>query len=211
MSAPNSARKHRPLARAVKLPLVSGKVSAVVLVVCFALTAVLIPMALRLERWLEYEIVLATWWLAWAVTLTVLLYRRHRVSHDYQWREPRKWFSWKEMGKWYQVLDIADIPSGNDSLGAACLVVIVLIIAIPLLVLLAWVVIEVALPAVAFVMYFVVRGMLARVANDWHGCQGNALRSVLWGTLWATVYTLPLALVVWSIHRAYLWHAAHYL
>lgn len=211
MSSPNPAGKRQPLARAMKLPLVSGKVSALVLVVCFVLTAVLIPMALRLERWLEYEIVLATWWLVWAVTLTLLLHRRHRVSHDYQWREPRKWFSWKEMGKWFQALDIVDVPSGNDSLGAACLVVLVIIIAIPLLVVLAWVVIEIALPAVAFVMYFVVRGMLARVANDWHGCQGNWPRSVLWGTIWATIYTLPLALVVWSIHKANEWHAAHYL
>jgi hypothetical protein len=39
--------QRRRLARTARLPLLSGKVSALVLVACFALTAVLIPMALQ--------------------------------------------------------------------------------------------------------------------------------------------------------------------
>ena len=47
------------LAKRVRLPRLSGKASAAWLVVCFGLTAVLIPMVLRLPRWVEFEIVLA--------------------------------------------------------------------------------------------------------------------------------------------------------
>lgn len=204
--------QRRRLAKTVQLPMLSGKASALILVACFVLTAVLIPMALKLDRWIEYEIVLAVWWLLWAVMLTAILYKRKRVSHDYQWREPRKWFNIKDLTNWYGGMDPGPITlPADDVVGTACLVILVLLILAPALICLAWVVIEVALPAVAFVMYLVVRGMLARVANDWHGCQGNLLKAAFWGTLWATVYTLPLALVVWAVHGFKVWHAAHYL
>jgi hypothetical protein len=49
------------LAKRVRLARLSGKASAVWLVVCFGLTAVLVPMALRLPLWLDFEIVLAVW------------------------------------------------------------------------------------------------------------------------------------------------------
>jgi hypothetical protein len=209
---PSSRERRRRWRRAVQLPLLSGKASALALVACLGLTAVLIPMALRLTPWIEYEIVLVVWWLIWAVTLTVVLHRRQRITHDYELRPPRKWFEWKSLGEWFRILDLGglDVPA-SDSLGMACLVVVVAIIAIPVLLVLAWVVIEVAIPLVAFVTYLVIRGMLARVANDWHGCQGSWARSALWGAIWAAVYTLPLALIVWSVHRIHLWHAAHYL
>jgi hypothetical protein len=42
--------------------------------------------------------------------------------------------------------------------------------------------------------------MLARVANDFHGCTGNLLRSLRWGAVWATLYTAPLALLVLAGH-----------
>ena len=44
------------LTKRVRLPRLSGKVSAAWLVLCFALTALLIPMALRLPRWLIFPI-----------------------------------------------------------------------------------------------------------------------------------------------------------
>ena len=47
------------LAKRVRLPRLSGKASAAWLFVCFGLTAALIPMVLRLPRWVEFEIVLA--------------------------------------------------------------------------------------------------------------------------------------------------------
>ena len=57
--------------------------------------------------------------------------------------------------------------------------------------------IEIVVPLVAFVTYFLIRGMLARVANDFHGCKGNLWRALRWAALWATVYTAPLVLIVW--------------
>jgi hypothetical protein len=43
--------------------------------------------------------------------------------------------------------------------------------------------------------------MLARVANDRHGCEGDVPRALAWGGLWAAVYTAPIAGVVWVLHR----------
>jgi hypothetical protein len=63
-----------------------------------------------------------------------------------------------------------------------------------------WFVIELALPAVFFLLYWVVIRAIARVANDRHRCERNLGRSIAWGGLWAAVYTLPLGLVVWAVH-----------
>ena len=63
-----------------------------------------------------------------------------------------------------------------------------------------WFLIEVAIPAVAFLLYFIVRGMLARVANDDHGCQGRLPRALTWGCVWAGLYMAPLAFLVWLGH-----------
>ena len=52
------------------------------------------------------------------------------------------------------------------------------------------------IPVVAVVL----RGMLARVVNDRHHCEGNLFLASVWGAIWATVYTGPLALVVWGVH-----------
>ena len=73
-------------------------------------------------------------------------------------------------------------------------------LAIPLLIVAAWFLIEIAIPGIAFLMYFLVRGMIAHAVNDRHHCQGNLPRSLLWGLLWATVYTAPLAGLVWLVH-----------
>jgi hypothetical protein len=63
------------------------------LVICLLLTAILIPMALRLPRWIEFEIVLLVWWVIWFAVLTGFLYRGLRVADDYALHQPRNWFS----------------------------------------------------------------------------------------------------------------------
>ncbi|HMR11238.1 MAG TPA: hypothetical protein PKA88_35905 [Polyangiaceae bacterium] len=60
--------------------------------------------------------------------------------------------------------------------------------------------IELVLPALFAVAYLAVRGGIARVANDDHDCAGDLGRSAAWGTLWATLYALPLAGAVWAVH-----------
>jgi len=64
----------------------------------------------------------------------------------------------------------------------------------------AWLVVELLVPGIFFLAYLLVRGALARVANDRHDCEGNLVRSVGWGVGWATAYVAPLALVVWLVH-----------
>ena len=81
-----------------------------------------------------------------------------------------------------------------------CLIVLGVILAVVIALVGIWLLIEIVIPALAFVAYFLIREMLARVTNDEHSCQGSVVRAVLWGSLWATVYTLPFALLVWLVH-----------
>jgi hypothetical protein len=202
---PQRPTRRRLLAAKVRLPRLSGKASAAVLVVCFVLAAVLVvPLAWRFAPWIDFEIVIALWWLIWVVTLTAMLYRGHRVSDDHQMKQPQKWFatSSDSDGGWWFV-NFLDFSSGFDvsgEFGAVCLVILLIIVAIPVGLLLIWFLVEVAIPGIAFLMYFVVRGQLARVINDRHHCKGHLLRAMLWGALWGTVYTAPLAALVWFVH-----------
>jgi hypothetical protein len=91
-----------------------------------------------------------------------------------------------------------DFPSGD--LGEGCLIALVVILALIVALFGFWFLIEVAIPGLAFVTYFLIRGMLARVVNDDHGCIDDWTRSAWWGLVWATVYTVPLALLVWIAH-----------
>src|SRR5262249_30283003 len=95
--------------------------------------------------------------------------------------------------------DVAWLPDFSDG-GEACAIGCLILLALPLLVVLIWFLVEVAIPALLFVAYFLVRAQLAHVADGKHNCCGSVPRSVLWGTLWATVYTAPLAGLVWFVH-----------
>mgnify|MGYP007037395642 FL=1 len=64
----------------------------------------------------------------------------------------------------------------------------------------AWVLVELALPLVFFLMYWLFMRAIGRVANDRHGCEGSLARSLGWGLGWATVYVAPIALVTWALH-----------
>jgi hypothetical protein len=203
LDRPDRQRRRR-LIKAIRLPHVSGKASAAWLVVCFALTAALIPMAVRLPLWVDFEIVLSVWWVIWAGVLARLLYVGRPVSDDHSPGQPRPWYRaafepakaasdspWWWFGMW-------------DSEG--CAIVFILIFFVFALFFAAWLVIEVAIPAIAFLLYFTVRGMLATVLNYDHGCQGRVVRSAVRAVLWATLYTAPLAGFVWLIHRV---HGSH--
>jgi hypothetical protein len=191
------------LAKRVHLPRLSGKASAAWLVVCFVLTAVLIPMTLRLPLWVDFEIVLAAWWTTWLLVLTRLLYTGQRVSDDHQLREPRNWFASRKAKPgerkkdpdraWWDGFFWGWCWGDGDAL----------LIVVGLLVLLGgiWLLFEIALPVLVFLLYFVARGMLARVVNDRHHCRGRVRRALGWGLVWATVYTAPLAAAVWFVHH----------
>ena len=194
-------RPPQPRTRSVRLLRLSGKATAAWLVICFTVTAVLIPMTLRLPMWIDFEIVVAVWWAIWLIVLACLLYNGHRVSDDHQMGQPRNWFSIGSTAR------TAPVDAGRawwdgffwgscvcDGEGAAIL------IGLLLLVVLIWLLFEIAIPLLLFLLYFVVRGMLARVINDRHRCRGRLPRSIGWALLWATVYTAPLAGAVWFVH-----------
>jgi hypothetical protein len=202
------------LGRALRLPRVSGVQSFVVLLLCMGLTALLVPMALNLPVWVEAEIVLGAWWVIWSTALALFLYNGWLVSHDF--RQPHfssltpaqkdagATPSQKDAGNdgyhrgwWdgYFTRSLLDIR-GDDAIGG-CLELIVLIILLPFIVVF---VIEAAV-FIVFVMYLLIRGMLAQVANSRLRCRGRPGRSLGFGVLWATVYTAPLAGFVWFVHR----------
>jgi hypothetical protein len=187
------------VAQAVKLPMLSGAASAVALFACFALTGLLVPLVLRKPLWIDAEFVVASWWLVWVIALTVILYRGHKVSDDHAMKSPRSWGLREKLRGWGWASDASDV-GGWFLDSEACAVVALILLALPLLVLLIWALLEVAIPGIAFIAYILLRGQLANVANDKHGCQGRPLRAAAWGILWATLYTAPLAALVWFVH-----------
>jgi hypothetical protein len=166
----------------------------------------IIPLARHFPPWIDFEIVLGGWWLVWVVALTTLLYRGSRVSDDHVLKGPRDWLapfrrqgsSTKEPRDWW-FWPIWFLPDGE-----ACLIVLGIILALVIALAGIWFLIEIAIPALAFFAYFLVRGMLAQVTNDKHGCQGSPIRATLWGAFWATIYTFPFGVLVWLVHFVHL-------
>src|SRR5262249_28099088 len=151
----------------IKLPNVSGKAMAAALVLCFVMTGLLVPVILRKEIWIDAEFVVGTWWLIWTVVLAAMLYQGHRVSGDHQMGQARSWNLRRIFSDWIPLGDAIDVPS-LDAEG--CAIGCLELAAISLLILLAWFFLEVAIPALIFVAYFMVRGQIAHVVNDKHRC-----------------------------------------
>jgi hypothetical protein len=175
------------------------------LLLCFALTGILIPVALKLPSWIQAEIVFAAWWIIWVTTLSWMLYTRALIRSDYEYHKPQEWFPSSKKPEphgsyssgWWDGYLWGNLTSHNDSPVVGCMAILLLIVLLPWII---WFVVEVAIPGIAFLMYFVIRGMLAHVVNDRHGCQKHLGRSLGWGALWATIYTAPLMLAVWGVH-----------
>lgn len=70
-----------------------------------------------------------------------------------------------------------------------------------LLLLLAWLLVEVALPASFFLAYRLVRNSLHRVSTHGRTCQGRPGRALVHGVFWASGYAMPLAMLVLVLHR----------
>lgn len=193
------AERRRRLLQVIQLPRISGKAIAAALILCFLMTALLVPVILRKAPWIDAEIIVGTWWLIWVFVLAGMLYQGHKVSDDHQLGEARSWNLGSLFKNWYSSSNPLDVVSTDSD---ACVIGCLILAALPLLVGLVWVVVEIAIPALIFVAYFMVRGQLAHVVNDKHGCKGSLVRSIPWGTLWATLYTAPLAGLVWFVHFA---------
>ena len=196
----------------------SGKGAAFGLVMAFLLTGILIPAVLKLPTWIEYEVVLLVWWGIWLAVLTTLLYHGKRVADDHQLPPPRSWLNWGKQApasteaekknsvpaqrstssSWGGGWNFSGSGGGGD--GEGCLWMLGAILAVIVLFIALWFLIEVAIPLVLFLLYLVARGMLSQVVNDRHHCKGRLGRSLGWALVWATLYIVPLAGVVWCVH-----------
>jgi hypothetical protein len=201
--------------RKVRLARLSGKATAAWLVGFFLLIGFLIPTVVGLPLWLDFEIVLAGWWLVWLAVLTRLLYIGQRVADDHQLGAPRNWLGTSKTedkakkdpldirkpeassstGSWWYWLDFSG-PADAEG----CAAILAIIVGAVVLFGLIWFLVEIAIPVIVFVLYLVVRGMLAHVINDRHHCRGKLGRAMAWAFVWATVYMAPLAGVVCFAH-----------
>lgn len=202
------------LARAAAVPIatVSARTMTLVVGLAFVASGTLLPMTLKLPHWIELELVLAVWWGTLTGLLAVLLFRGTRVHEDHAFRV--RW-NLPEIGA-KKAPSESDSSSPNDSKGSwlgrldfpdagctdieGCAGVLVGLLLAAVAVAAAWLVVELLFPLVFFFLYWLVAKALSRVANDRHGCERNLGRAIVWGASWATLYTLPLGVVVWAVH-----------
>ena len=158
-----------------------------------------LPFAVHLPRWVEAEVVLAAWWLTWAVVLAVLAYRGRRLdeTHRLELRGPFETSAARAIeaptttsspaaaptrSRWYH-----ELGSGLDGELLLFLIAVAIVIGIALAA--AWVVVELAAPAVLFLAYLGIARARRRALAASH--RGEALRSGLHGAVWATAYVVP--------------------
>jgi hypothetical protein len=191
----------------------SGATTTLVIAVSGLATASLVPVTLRLPRWEKIEVVLAGWWLIGVCSLTGLLLRGVKLTDDYAYTAPRLPGSGGSAGegprgssKSTSGVDTGCLDPGcadpgcADSEGCAGIVVGVLVVAVGFA--LAWALVELVAPLVFFLLYTLITRAVARATRDAHGCEGDFFRSLRYGAAWATAYFLPIAAVVWVVHRS---------
>ncbi len=185
----------RRASRLVASPL-SGLWTSVLLMACMGAAALAVPWLLHLPRWIEAEAVIAIWWSMWCIILTLLLYRGWRLSDDHVLAKPRlPWGASRPI----QPGDVTGDPIG--CLEALDLEVLLLGLTLIVILGVAWLVVELAVPGLFFCAYLLVRSSLAHVANDRHACEGRWGRALRWGALWSSVVALPLAACVLLAHQ----------
>jgi hypothetical protein len=204
--ATGSASPYRAQVRRVLLaasPKLSGSATALVVIASLAGSAVLLPASVKLPRWVEAEMVLGLWWIIVGVALTVLLYRGFRLRDDYVYFVPWDRPSGAK-GKGGGALGGCGSGAGCGDLGGldgeGCAVGLVVIVALAVAFGAAWIMVELLMPLVFFLMYGLFMRAIARAARDRRGCEGDLAKSLGWGALWATIYVAPIAALTWVIH-----------
>ena len=174
-------------------PRISGKWTALTLVACFAVSAVLIPVAAHLPHWIEFELVLLVWWTAWLVVLSWMLLHAHVVELDAE--PPHKGLGNLGDGDGCLpslALDGCIFAGAFEPFGCLALIVVLLVG--------VYFFVEFLLPGIAFLLYLAIRAMLGRVTDDRRNCEDKPGLAFIWGAIWATAYTAPIALIVWGVH-----------
>ncbi len=183
----------RRLARVIAPP-ISGQMTVLVTMMLMGLIAGAVPTVLTLPRWVEWELVMGGWWLVWTGIFTVLLFRGWRIADDMpDLGKGKSDSSGSGKGILEGLSNLGD-PGCADPEG--CAVAILFLIALAVALLFAWVLVELVLPVVIAAAYWLMIRALTRVANDRHDCEGHLGRALGWASLWALVYTAPLAVII---------------
>lgn len=177
-------------------PRVSRKPIVLIVGLCFLASAILIPVSLHLNRWVEVELVLAVWWLVWFVVMSWLLYEGHAVDDDIHVPKTKGALTKTTAGEAGGCLVDAGCAPGCFPIDAGCGEFGVAIIAGFLLLIGVVFLIELLFPAIALLLLASIGGMFARAVNDTHDCEGRVGRSLFWAFAWATLYIGPVAAVV---------------
>ncbi len=202
---PFRARFGRAAVRAV--PMLSGRVTALSVLGAFVVAASVLPLALKLPAWVEVELVVSALFLLLWGTLAGLLYSGYRLREDHAivlpWggsaaTRPAAKNGGSSPGKGCDpgCSGCGDVPVDAEGCG----VIVVIALALGAALALSWLVLELLVPIVFYAAYELLVRSIGRVANDRHGCEGSLARSLGWGGLWAGIYTVPLALVVFAVH-----------
>ena len=193
---------HTNLARSLTLvasPL-SGLWTSTLLIACMIAVALTVPHLLHLPRWIAAEWVVLAWWSIWATLLTLLLYRGWHISDDHVLALPRTIWNDKATSSRGSKVDWCD-PTIGCSDGIGCGEAIFAAIVVAALLDVSWFVVEFLVPSLFFLIYFLVRSSLARIANDRHDCQAHFAKSLSWGIVWATLYALPMVAMIFVVHE----------
>jgi hypothetical protein len=184
-------------------PHLSGKATALTIAASFLVSAGLVSKSLHFSRWIEAEMVLGAWWLITASTLAILLYRGFRLRNDYAYALPGvSGGAPTSIG-----LGRATERSKLRHVGRAAAEFLdfdvdgfILVAFVALSFGAAWLFVEVLAPILFSAIYWLLMRAIGRVANDGHHCEHHVVKAAGWGTLWASIYLLPLALLTWIAH-----------
>jgi len=205
----NPYRAHVRRAIHAVSPRVSGTATALIVLGSFGGAAVLLPASLKLPRWLEAEMVLGAWWGIVTLALTALLYRGFRLRDDYvyfvPWSRPAAGDTGgpkaRSGGSGCSAGDGCGDVGGLDGEGA--LIALAVMVAIAVAFGAAWIFVELVMPLVFFLMYWLFMRAISRAARDRRGCEGDLVKSLGWAVVWATIYVVPIAAVTWLAHAVH--------
>jgi hypothetical protein len=182
----------------------SGLWTSTLLIACMIIEALAVPRLLQLPRWIEAEWVVLTWWAIWATLLTLLLYRGWHISDDHVLALPRTIWTDNATNSDGSKRDWCNPgcdPTIGCSDGIGCGEALFAALVVAALLAVSWFVVEFLVPGLFFLVYFLVRSSLARVANDRHDCQARFGKSLFWGIVWASLYALPMAAMIFVVHH----------
>lgn len=224
--ARDAAGPYRQMARRSvvrRLPPVLGRLTAFTLLMCLLWSSLAAPFALHLPRWVEAELVLGVSWIAWVLVLTFVLHRGARVSDDHRFG-PSLWFLKKKEkdaaptqpkkkrgkkekkgsassggGSWFDGLSGIGDLSGLGDAGEGCLFIVGAIILAGGAVLMAWLLVELVIPALFTLAYLLIIRAIKLATND-DSCKDDLPRAFGRGALFATLYMGPLIALVVLVH-----------